>query len=243
MSKIIVYSANIGKYDKFREPTIVDPNIEYYLFTDDTSIKSNVWNIINYKFEDKTLDNKKKSRVIKCNPHLILPEHDISIWIDANFLPLFDNAVKLLESIKFLDKNIMIYQHRDRKCLYQEAKVVKAMNYDIPEIIDNQMARYKEDGFPENYGLFESGFVIRKNNNAVNEFNELWWDEIKNNSSRDQLSQMYASWKTNVTIDRIMVGTDVFTNQFIGEYTFHHGKSMTPNWSMEKIMDLYLKKK
>lgn len=242
MAKIIVYSANIGKYDKFREPNIVDPNIEYYLFTDDTDIKSNVWKIVNYKFDDDALDNRKKSRYFKCNPHIILPEHDISIWMDSNFLPLFDNVVKLLDKIQFSDKNIMIYQHRDRICLYQEAKVAKGMNYDTPEIIDNQMARYKEDGFPENYGLFESGFIIRKNNNDVNKFNDLWWEEIKNNSGRDQLSQMYVSWKTNVKINPIMFGKDIFNNKIIGEYTFHHGKSMMPNWTMEKIMNLYEKK-
>lgn len=242
MAKIIVYSANIGKYDKFREPIIVDPNIEYYLFTDDEEITSNVWKIINYKFEDDNLDNRKKSRFFKCNPHLILPEHDISIWIDSSFLPLFDNTNNLLDKIAFWDKNIMIYKHYTRKCLYKEANVAKGMNYDTPDIIDKQMARYKEEGFPENYGLFESGFIIRKNNDDTNKYNELWWEEIKNNSSRDQLSQMYVSWKTNITITPIMVGKDVYNNEFIGEYTYHSGKSIIPNWSMEKIMDLYRNK-
>ena len=80
--KIIVYSVNTGGYDDFREPKIYDPNVRYILFTDNKYYKSKIWEICHTDFLPKNLDNRRKARYIKLNPHIVLPEHDVSIWVD-----------------------------------------------------------------------------------------------------------------------------------------------------------------
>ena len=69
--KIIVYSVNTGGYDELRSPDVYDPNIRYILFTDNKYLKSSVWEVNHVAFIDIELDNRKKARYIKINPHLV----------------------------------------------------------------------------------------------------------------------------------------------------------------------------
>ena len=212
--KIIVYSVNTGGYDTLTNPDVHDPSVRYILFTDNKYFKSNVWEVNHVDFIDQSLDNRKKARYVKLNPHIVLPKHDVSIWVDNCYRPRFDNAKNLLEEISF-NNSIMSYKHDVRNCIYQEAKKVIQDKLEYPNIVNEQMLRYKEEGFPENYGLFDSGFTIRKNSKQVNKFNDLWWKEVLNNSGRDQLSQVYSSWKTGTPIDKIPVGQSIYHNKFL----------------------------
>ena len=46
-------------------------------------------------------------------------------------------------------------------------------------------------------------------------FNESWWTEIYKNSGRDQLSQMFVSWMSDIEIKPIIVGQTMENNEFI----------------------------
>lgn len=210
----IVYSANIGGYDMFNEPKNYDKNIRYILFTDNKYIKSNVWEICHIDFIDKSYDNRKKARFIKLNPHNLLPNHNISIWIDHNLTPNFNNVNDILNKNNF-DTNIMQYNHRFRNCIYDEGNQVLIQKKEHNHIVKLQLEDYKSEGFPKNYGLFETGFMLRKNNEITNNFNEMWWNEVNTKSGRDQLSQMYICWKLNFKIDYFKIGKSVYENPYI----------------------------
>jgi len=218
--KIIVYSVNTGGYDEFRNPEVYDPNIRYILFTDNKYFKSNIWEVCHIDFITEDLDNRKKARYIKTNPHKVLPQHDVSIWIDHCYKPRFNNAETLLKQIKF-NNTVMSYKHDVRNCIYDESEVIKKERLDYVDIVNKQMERYRSEGFPEKYGLFDSGFTIRKNSDEVNRFNDIWWNEILNNSSRDQLSQVYSSWKSGVEISPITVGTNIYSNIYLNPKVKH----------------------
>ena len=222
--KIIVYSVNTGGYDELRSPDVYDPNIRYILFTDNKYFKSDVWEVNHIDFVDSKLDNRKKARYIKINPHLVLPNHDISIWVDHCYKPRFNNAEEFLKEIGFFNNNIMSYKHDVRQCIYSESEEVKLQRLDYEDIINSQMSRYRIEGFPRNYGLFDSGFTIRKYNKVVNEFNDIWWGEVKNFSARDQLSQVYSSWKSGVDIKPILVGSSIYSNKYLNPKVKHPRK-------------------
>ena len=222
--KIIVYSVNTGGYDELRSPDVYDPNIRYILFTDNKYFKSDVWEVNHIDFVDSKLDNRRKARYIKINPHLILPNHDISIWVDHCYKPRFNNAEEFLKEIGFFNNNIMSYKHDVRQCIYSESEEVKQQRLDYDDIVNSQMSRYRIEGFPRNYGLFDSGFTIRKNNEKVNEFNDIWWNEVNNFSARDQLSQVYSSWKTDIKIEPISIGTSIYINKYLNPKIKHPKK-------------------
>jgi hypothetical protein len=214
--KIIVYSANIADYDYYYHPKNIDNNVKYYLFTDNKYFKSKSWNVLNTKdLNIDHLDPRKKARFIKVNSHKVLPEHDISIWLDHCFSFKINDIENMLNSLSFHNKNIMCYAHDERKCIYDEANICKIKKLDNHKLINNQIDKYKVESFPKNFGLFSTGLIIRKKNKEVNSFNELWWDEIYNHSGRDQLSQSYASWKTSVRIDPINIGKNIYNNNFL----------------------------
>jgi hypothetical protein len=222
--KIIVYSVNTGGYDELRSPDVYDPNIRYILFTDNKYFKSDVWEVNHIDFVDSKLDNRRKARYIKINPHLVLPNHDISIWVDHCYKPRFNNAEEFLKEIGFFNNNIMSYKHDVRQCIYSESEEVKQQRLDYDDIVNSQMSRYRIEGFPRNYGLFDSGFTIRKYNKVVNEFNDIWWSEVNNFSARDQLSQVYSSWKTDIKIEPISIGTSIYINKYLNPKIKHPKK-------------------
>ncbi len=221
MDKIVVYSVNVNGYDEIRTPREYDPNVKYILFTDDEDIKSDVWEIKPVDFLKNIKDLRKKARYVKVNSHLILPEHDVSIWVDSCFEPRFTDTKKMLDEIGLGNNNMMAYKHPLRNCLFDEANAVIQYKLDTVGVVSNQMKRYRDMGFPKEYGLFETGFLIRKNNNKIKNFNETWWTEIKNNSGRDQLSHMFASWYSDVDTIPIKVGLTMENNDFLHERVNH----------------------
>jgi hypothetical protein len=225
--KIIIYSVNIGGYDMFKNPKNYDPNVRYILFTDNKYFKSDIWEVNHIDFIDSSLDSRLKARYLKTNPHKVLPNHDISIWIDHCFDYKFTNVEDIINDIGFKNENIMLYKHEERKCIYREGEKVIEMNLEIPQVVERQMLKYQTEGFPENFGLYQSGFMFRKNNKKVNEFNEVWWNEIKNHSGRDQLSQVYASWKVSLPIGTISGFGTVYSNKFLFPKV-KHTKRWTP---------------
>ena len=224
--KVIIYSVNIGGYDMFINPKNYDPNVRYILFTDNKYFKSKIWEVNHIDFIDSSFDSRLKARYLKTNPHKVLPKHDISIWIDHCFDYRFSDVESMINEIGFKDKNIMLYQHHERNCIYKEANKVFQLSLELPEVVDVQMLKYRNEGYPENFGLFQSGFMFRKNNKIVNDFNDVWWNEIKNHSGRDQLSQVYASWKVGLPISPILRLGSVYSNKFLNPKVKH-----TKKWS------------
>ena len=221
--KIIVYTANIGNYDTLNHIYIKSDNVKFVYFTDSKDGLCG-WDKVLIA-ERKCKDNTKEARYYKCNPHLVLPDHDISIWVDARFQVKAQNVHQYLKDNFKRNMNIACYDHpRDGKsgCSYIEGFVCGANGLDDNHIILKQISRYKADGFPKKNGLFSSGIIIRRNNDKVNQFNEFWWNEIVNGSKRDQISQVYSSWKNGVIIDSIE--GSVYKNQLVKKGTHIHKK-------------------
>lgn len=224
---IVVFSVNSGGYDDFRTPNVYDPNVRYILFTDNKYFRSKVWEICHLDFLSKIKDKRRLARYIKTNPHKLLPNHDISIWVDHCYVPRWRNTVEMLNNFQFNDKKIMNYKHDVRNCIYDEAKVVIKDKLDYEDIVNKQIEFYKNENFPEKLGLFDTGFTIRKNNEEVNKFNETWWNMIENYSARDQLSHVYSSWKNQITIDRIPNGSSIYDNPYLNKKIKHPKKWLT----------------
>jgi hypothetical protein len=156
-------------------------------------------------------DDTRSARFYKCNPHIVLPEHDISIWVDGNIYPNVSDE----ELVRiFLGQNdITTFKHPGRRCTYSEAKAVIRHGLDDPQVVNAQMMYYKANKFPVNYGLPETTMIIRRNTFAVNKFNEDWWAEIQRWSKRDQLSFMPVK-KQNSNLKVAFVRGDIRNNKY-----------------------------
>jgi len=162
--KKVIYTSIFGGYDDLQEPSHIPDGWDLICFTD-SKIKSNTWNVIT----SKPIDNNpaKSSRFRKILAHRFLPEYDISLWVDGNFL-IRGNVNKLLPC---LDKsNFVTYDHDDPKisdrrcCIYSEARACISLKKDDSRIIEMQMEKYKKDNYPPLNGLLSSGIILRKHN-------------------------------------------------------------------------------
>lgn len=223
-NKKVIYTCITGGYDSLIEPKIITKGFDYVCFTDNKDMKSDVWEIRPLPKETEGLSQVKKQRYVKINPHLILSEYDLSIWVDGN-VTIKDNLNKFLDDILKEDCSIYVPQHPNRKCIYAESEAVIAMKKDTREIIKPQLDRYKSEGFPKDFGLLQSNIMIRKHNEKdCIKFMEEWFSEVKNGSHRDQLSFNYVQWK-NQDIKVEYLDKKIYKSEWFN-WTGGHGKKV-----------------
>jgi len=175
MENNICYTAIIGNYDNLIEVEKQE-GWRYICFTD-LDLKSDTWEII--KVNEENIDNKL-CRKIKLLPHKYLPNHDFSLWIDGNLsIECYLN--------KFLIYDYCLMKHPERDNIFEEASICIEAQRDNIDTITKQIEKYKSiTGFFS--GLNATGILARKNTIKNIDFNEKWWNEVKEHSRRDQIS-------------------------------------------------------
>ena len=196
--KIVVYTCITGGYDNILEPTYVTPGVDYICFTDDNTLKSKTWKFRPIPEELLTYSKVKQQRAIKILAHRYLSDYDLSIWVDGAVI-VKGNITDYLKTLDTVKYSVFVPEHPARKCIYAEKDAcvkIKKIKGDEIAIADKQMKRYKDEGFPANYGLVQTNIMVRLHNDQYSkELMEKWWSELKDYSHRDQLSFNYALWK------------------------------------------------
>ena len=187
----------VGGYDQILQPLAVDDRFDFVLFTNEVADpKVGVWQIrpIEYQNEDST----RICRYVKTHPEVLLPEYAASVWIDMSVLIktsyLYDCVVRLFED--GIEVSSMCHPSRD--CIYDEAFAVMHMGLEHESVVLKWCGRLREDNYPVNNGLCETGVLFRKHSKTISEVDAYWWECIEGNSRRDQLSFNYVLWKKNV---------------------------------------------
>lgn len=194
-NKKVVYTCISGNYDTLEDPKIMNSDYDYICFTDQ-SFNSNVWQIKPIPEKLKDLSAVKRQRYIKVNAHEFLPEYDFSIWVDANITIKADLNNYVNKNCSEKDVVMFVGQHPQRNCIYDEGLECVRQKKETKQIVDKQLKRYKQEGFPKNYGLPQTCILFRYHNDeSCKRLMKTWWEEIKNESHRDQLSFNYALWK------------------------------------------------
>lgn len=185
------YTISFGNYDKIREP-VVSEGWDYYCFTDNPDLKSEVWKPV---VVDLNLPNYLAARYVYINSHLFLPEYEETLMIGGQ-VRIAGDLNKFIAGGNYKpEADINLLLHPCRTCIYKEAEIVVREGIDKSGRPEKQMARYRAEGMPENFGLFAHGVIFRKNLPGVAKHNELWWKEVMTGSHRDQLSFMFVLWK------------------------------------------------
>ena len=190
----VVYSANFGSYDSFKDLVSIEEGVDYIYFTDNPKIKSDLWHVV--LLDSKFLDSREMARAFKHLPHLFLSQYNSSLWIDAQ---LIINKSSINHIFSFLNNNDFIcFKHTRRNRVYKEALSCLRMGHESFYKIINQYISYRCAGFKDCEDLIESGVLARNHmKKNVSFFQEAWANEIFFRSIRDQLSFNYVASKTN----------------------------------------------
>ena len=198
--RIAVYTCITDAYDPLYPPAYVDQRLDYFCFSESPSNVVEPWK---FKCIDlQHLNAKDQSRYIKMHPHKVLPEYDVTLYIDGSIQIVGDIYEMVIKALK-LEGDIFLYDHHERNCIYSEAAVCAHLGHDWIWTIAMQMRRYRQDGYPVNNGLYETGVMLRRNTDEVSKIMEYWWLEYYRGVKRDQLSLTYVSWKLGVSISSI----------------------------------------
>lgn len=189
----VIYTALFGKYDYLEEPEVFD-GWDYICFTDQKDLKSSIWDII--VIENNAYQLNELNRLYKWLPHKFLKNYDTSLYIDTN-ISINKNPDSLVK--KYLNESFIAIPYHPSDCIYNESKACVLLGKSNIENTFEQMKKYREKGFPQNFGLSENSIIFRKHNdgkvielmeNVFNNFNV-------NKTKRDQLSLFYEIWKLN----------------------------------------------
>jgi len=214
--KVAVVTASVG-VNELREPPILFKDVDFYAFVDEDKLDiDGVWRrnkFVNFS-SDPIYRNRRNAKIYKVLPHLFIPCYDYYVWIDSTHYVAIDPH-QIID--KFLsNSDIGLFQHPERNCVYQEAQIIKDINFDYHELVDAQMEFYRSIDYPENNGLYELPCRIQRNTLKIQEAMLSWWEMICMYSSRDQLSLPYVLQKHQIS-PSIIPG---FANRIAGNNYF-----------------------
>ena len=194
----VIYTALVGNYDSLMQPVAVDKEFDYICFSDCIpGPKAGVWEIRSIPFTSP--DNTRTARYPKLQPHIVLPEYEYSVWIDANILikgeDFYDKVNdKIAEGTK-----MAFVPHPSRDCVYEEiAQCYRDLRICFRDALRQRRHLLAMD-YPEHWGLTENNLILRRHNDPdVIRISDAWWKEFQNYTLRDQLSLMPVCWKNDL---------------------------------------------
>ncbi len=210
--KIVVYTCVTGGYDERVEPLFCNSEVDYVFLTDNKKVSSKKWQV---KIVDnpERLDAAKLNRYYKMHPWEVFKDYDYAIYVDGNLKIVSDLSSfvnKVNEKYGFA-----LSLHSRREKLTDELKACKMTKRGNYKKLKEQVERYLNEGYPDNYGMLEAPVIVF---NLKNEFmkkvmNE-WWEEfLRADSGRDQFSLPYVLWKNGVKVKEVgTISKDIFMN-------------------------------
>jgi hypothetical protein len=175
----------------------VDKRLDYFYFSENQSNIVEPWKF--KRIDIQHLNAKDQNRYIKIHPHKVLPEYDITLYIDGS-IQIVGDIYEMVTKALQLEGDIFLYDHFERNCIYSEAAACAYYSHDWIWTIARQMRRYSREGYPVNNGLYEAGVILRRNTERVSKIMEYWWLEYSQGVKRDQLSLPYVLWKVGGSI-------------------------------------------
>jgi len=213
--KIVVYTSIFNNFDTIPLPAYTS-DIPHICVSDSKAGYLGIYKVLH---QLPIGSPRLTSRYYKVNSHLTFPYADFTIWHGGN-VQLLQPPETLIDFLGTAD--IAAIRHQQRDCIYQEAKVCIDWKKGKRSTIEHQMARYRALGYPERNGLHTAFLIIRRNCDAMRDFNAMWWKEIKNGSVRDQLSFDYVCWEFGITPKDIPGG--IYSGPFYRRNAIHKGE-------------------
>ena len=186
--RVACYTSIMGGFDDLLPHPAMADEVDFHAFTDRQSgwaYEGTTWQV------HPVVARKEHPRItakrFKLNPHLFLPDYDVTIWLDGSHRIISQFMVR--EAIEALgDSDIALYKHPYRDDIYEEADCSEIMEKYSKEPIRAQVDAYRAEGHPEHWGLWACGTIVRRNTPLVQKLDEEWWGEIKRWSYQDQIS-------------------------------------------------------
>jgi hypothetical protein len=197
---ITVYTVMTGDYDEI-QPQVREKGVTYLCFTDSRDPLPEPWVRMPLFYHNGT--TAKASRKPKLQVGIFVNSGH-SIYMDATCTMKISPSEAVGRWLK--DADMALFRHPWRDCAYQEAQECININKAPRELIEAQVSAYRQEGFPDRFGLFACGVILRRHTPEVTAINDLWWKQVEQFSHRDQISLPYVLWKLKSPIPIVIPG-------------------------------------
>lgn len=235
--RVVVYTSITNGYDELTAPALRDPLVEYICFSDGKSPAITPWRMIDVRHLEMTA--KDRNRYVKMHPHLFLPDHDLSVYVDGS-IKIIGDLRSLLASIEGQKESTFLYDHPQRNCIYEEGAACAFFGHDWGWRIRRQMRGYRDRSYPLNNGLFEAGVLIRRNVPEMRSLMGAWWIEYATGVKRDQLSLPYVSWREGVPLGSLGRSDPRFVHDYF-RFVNHRQRTSLVTYLKQRINRVYLR--
>jgi hypothetical protein len=186
---ISIYTVIVGNYDNLRPIPVqsLTPGVRYVCFTDRPR-QVRPWEVL--PFPQVLVNGHRMSRIPKMLPHLLLPESAISVYMDGAF-SLCTPPKQMVEDL-LGDADVALFRHPCNKSFHDERNFYQKIHGFVPPDIEAEFQRYAGLNIPISGDFWAGGFLLRRHNEKVAKFNELWMREFVRGSNNDQFSLYYA---------------------------------------------------
>lgn len=229
---IVFYTCVTGAYDEWRGLDQPAADAAYVYFSDRlTAGRKDGWEIRPIPDFARQRNGKDTARFVKMHPHLLLPEHSASVYVDGNVFPTPAASAHCQQVAA--EHVLSIYRHPFRDCLFDEAQECERLGLVYAGEIARRLGQYRTTGYPAHAGLLENNVMIRQHHNAaLVRLMALWWREHEAGVTRDQLSLPYLLWREKFPLHCLGESDPRFQNRYFGFATLHQG---TPARRIEQV--------
>ena len=213
------------------------------MFTDDATIDAPGWEVKALASPSSITSPNFINRYHKFFPHRVLGNVDISIYIDGN-MKIIKDIGPLVDSFVASGKEIGVFSHPQRSNIVEEAcaciDLNKFSDEDSVSVVE-QLENYARDGYKLSSQLYAAGVLFRRHRNKdfLDQTMSLWWEQINNYCSRDQISLPYVLWKSSAPHE--VYNIDIFDNPYFQRLAHGSRKSLVNKNAMNNIKS-YLRK-
>jgi hypothetical protein len=191
--RVCAYTALIGGYEELTEqPVARRSHIDFVCLTDDPTLESETWTV---RLVEPLLpeDPVRSQRALKIRTHEVLPEYDISLYLDNSVL-LRKTPEEVLADLLPDDAAFAAMAHSFRETIEDEFRAVVDQRLDRAERCAEQVRHYRARD-PEMLALrpLKGALLLRRHHDPqVVAAMDVWLAHVLRYSRRDQLSLRYA---------------------------------------------------
>ncbi len=196
--RLVFYTAIAGDYSRLLPPASLIPGARYVCFSDLPRQTYGIWTIrpLPQIFEESP---RWASRWCKLHPHELFPDAEVVVWLDGNVV-INGNMEPYIQHVLDSGLPVGMIRHPERNCVYKEITACLQLNKDNEERLIRQQERYASLGLPARGGLYETNVVINSIRHPdLSRLYDAWWQELSEQSWRDQISLIYALDKLHLT--------------------------------------------
>lgn len=221
-SGIVAYTVITGGYDRPQAWAIEDYDLTCRLVTDGT--ESPLPPMQRHLATLPDLPAHLLSRWAKTHPHVLFPEARVTVYLDGNIM-VTGPIGPLIAPVVRGEAAFGCFLHPHRATPEEEAAACAALGKGDGAAMAAQVAAYRAEGHTDLPLIEANVLVLRPVDPAVRTMLELWWREIRDRGSRDQLSLGYAIARSGVAWQPLLPkGQSARTHPSLA-YTRHGGPS------------------